>query len=126
MIMIVHVSISLIFSCIVVYIYICIVVLECFSLVSIISLLYLPTWAHHQEYFSGTLQNSLYNILKMSAPSTSFQIRDHLANYFLFYRGLFYTGIEMFYKVVWRLIQLSINLPTCLIKNTKMLNLFDQ
>ena len=74
--MIVHVYISLILSCI--------VVLECFSLVSIISLQYLPTWAHHQDYFSGTLQNSLYNILRMSAPSTSFQIRDHLANYFYF------------------------------------------
>ena len=34
--------------------------------------------------FSGKLQNSLYNIQKMSAPSTSFQIRDHLANYFYF------------------------------------------
>ena len=74
--MIVHVYISLTLSCI--------VVLECFTLVSIISVLYLPTWAYHQDYFGGTLQNSLYNILRMSAPSTFFQIRDHLANYFYF------------------------------------------
>ena len=61
-----------------------------------------------QEYFSGTLQNSLYNILTMSAPLTSFQIRDHLDNYFYF--------------AVLSMIQLhlSINLPICLIKNAQL------
>ena len=68
--MTVHVSIPLILSCIVVF--------KCFFLASILLFLYSPTWADHlhlQEYFSGTLQNSLYNIFRMPAPSTSFQIR---------------------------------------------------
>ena len=100
--------------------------------------LYSPTWTHHwhlQEYFSRTLQNSLYNIFRMPAPSTSIQIRYCASEEVIisltvftvqFFRWLLYTDIEMFYKVVGPQLQLYMNLLTCLTKNTKTLNLFDQ